>query len=165
MRWLDVITDSMDMGLSNFQELVKVTEACCDAVQGVAKSQIWLGDWKTNLQRKEEEKLKRIKSAKALRFRRECFERPCLSQTDEKRACSLASSQLEFVQVDWWKNKRDLEILKFRSIIGQWKWNESRSVVSDSLWPCGLYSPWNSPGQYTEVGSLSLLQQIFPTQG
>ena len=40
MRWLDVITDSMDMGLSNFQELVKVTEACCVAVQGVAKSQI-----------------------------------------------------------------------------------------------------------------------------
>ena len=41
----------------------------------------------------------------------------------------------------------------------------SRSVVSDSLRPHGLYSPWNSPGQNTGVGSLSLLQQIFPTQG
>ena len=41
----------------------------------------------------------------------------------------------------------------------------SRSVVSDSLWPHGLYSPWNSPGQNTGVGSLSLLQGIFPTQG
>ena len=39
------------------------------------------------------------------------------------------------------------------------------SVVSDSLWPLGLYSPWNSPGQNTGVGSLSLLQGIFPTQG
>ena len=29
----------------------------------------------------------------------------------------------------------------------------------------GLYSPWNSPGQHTGVGSLSLLQGIFPTQG
>ena len=29
----------------------------------------------------------------------------------------------------------------------------------------GLYSPWNSPGQNTGVGSLSLLQRIFPTQG
>ena len=42
--------------------------------------------------------------------------------------------------------------------------SESRSVVSDSLWPHGLYSPWNSPGQDTGVGSLSLLQGIFPTQ-
>ena len=35
----------------------------------------------------------------------------------------------------------------------------------DSLWPHGLYSPWNSPGQNTGVGNLSLLQGIFPTQG
>ena len=42
---------------------------------------------------------------------------------------------------------------------------ESRSVVSDSLRPHGLYSPWNSPGQNTGVGSLSLLLGIFPTQG
>ena len=46
------------------------------------------------------------------------------------------------------------------------KWvSESHSVVSDSLWPHGLYSAWNSPGQNTGVGSLSLLQGIFPTQG
>ena len=43
--------------------------------------------------------------------------------------------------------------------------SESRSVVSNSLQPYGLYSPWNSPGQNTGVGSLSLLQGIFPTQG
>jgi len=43
--------------------------------------------------------------------------------------------------------------------------SESCSVVSDSLQPCGLYSPWNSPGQNTGVGGLSLLQVIFPTQG
>ena len=42
---------------------------------------------------------------------------------------------------------------------------ESHSVVSDSLRPHGLYSPWNSPGQNTGEGSLSLLQGIFPTQG
>ena len=45
------------------------------------------------------------------------------------------------------------------------KWTESRSVVSNSLQPHELYSPWNSPGQNTGVGSLSLLQWIFPTQG
>ena len=34
--------------------------------------------------------------------------------------------------------------------------SESHSVMSDSLWPHGLYKPWNSPGQNTGVGSLSL---------
>ena len=43
--------------------------------------------------------------------------------------------------------------------------SESLSVVSDSLRPHGPYSPWNSPGQNTRVGSLSLVQGIFPTQG
>ena len=42
--------------------------------------------------------------------------------------------------------------------------SESRSVVSDSMRPHELYSPWNPPGQNTGVGSLSLLQWIFPTQ-
>ena len=42
--------------------------------------------------------------------------------------------------------------------------SESRSVVSDSLRPHGLYSLWSSPGQTTGMGSLSLLQGIFPTQ-
>ena len=36
--------------------------------------------------------------------------------------------------------------------------------MSDSLQSHGLYSPWNSPGQNTGVGSRSLLQKIFPTQ-
>ena len=43
--------------------------------------------------------------------------------------------------------------------------NESHSVLSDSLQPHGLYSPWNSPGQNTGVGSPSPLQGILPTQG
>ena len=42
--------------------------------------------------------------------------------------------------------------------------SESHSVMSNSLWPQGLYSPWNAPGQNTGVGNLSLLQGIFPTQ-
>ena len=46
-----------------------------------------------------------------------------------------------------------------------WKESESCSVSSDSLWLHALYSPWNFPGQNTGVGSLSLLQGIFPTQG
>ena len=42
---------------------------------------------------------------------------------------------------------------------------KSHSVMSNSLQPHGLYNPWNSPGQNTGVGSLSLLQGIFSIQG
>ena len=40
----------------------------------------------------------------------------------------------------------------------------TQSAMSDSLQPCGLYSPWNTPGQNTGVGSLSFLQGIFLAQ-
>ena len=43
--------------------------------------------------------------------------------------------------------------------------SESHLVVSGSLRPHGLYSPWNSPGQNTGMRSHFLLQEIFPTQG
>ena len=97
MRWLDGITDAMDMRL---QELVMDKEDWHTAVHEVPKNQTRLSDW-TELDQ---------------------YNPPGFSSNSE---------------------------------------NESHSVVSNSLRPPGLYSPWNSPGQNTRVASLSLLQVIF----
>ena len=49
MRWLDGITDSVNMNLSKFQDIVKFRGAWHAAVHGVTKSQTWLSDWTTTV--------------------------------------------------------------------------------------------------------------------
>ena len=63
------------------------------------------------------------------------------------------------------KTYRTFSSQNYRWVLPEVRWSESCSVMFDSLQPHGLYSPWNSPCQNTRVGSLSLLQGIFPTQG
>ena len=78
-----------------------------------------------------------------------------------------ASLSMQFLRQEYWSglpfpSSGDLPNPGINSEV---KWSESHSVMSDSLQPHGLYSPRNSPVQNTGVGSLSLLQGIFPTQG
>ena len=74
------------------------------------------------------------------------------------------------LRFNWWEVDNHTEkgllytILTSPFLSGGFKWSESLSRAN-SLQPHGLYSPWNSLGQNTGVGSLSLLQGIFPTQG
>ena len=71
-----------------------------------------------------------------------------------------------FEDPDKWKQASDCQVKTPDSFsLESESESEGHSVMSHSLQPHGLYSPWNSPGQNTGMGSLSLLQGIFPTQG
>ena len=65
---------------------------------------------------------------------------------------------------------KTLETSQTLHLVGPLLSSVSRSVLSGSLqphglWPARILCPWNSPGKHSQVGSRSLLQEIFPTQG
>ena len=49
MRWLDGITDSMDISLSKFWQIVKDRGALCAIIHGVSKNRTWVSDWTTHI--------------------------------------------------------------------------------------------------------------------
>ena len=83
---------------------------------------------------------------------------PSLGQEDPLEEEMVTHSSILAERIPWTEEPGELQTER------KWK-SESCSFMSDSLQPHGLYSPWNSPGQNPGVGSLFLLQEIFPTQG
>ena len=76
---------------------------------------------------------------------------------------SLDRGDVYMILIFWFMNMAYLSIYMTCQFLILW--SEVCSVVSDSLQPHELYSPRNSPGQNTGVGSHSRPQAIFPTQG
>ena len=75
------------------------------------------------------------------------------------------SSLALLLQIPTQNTQASPSVLQLCCVLAYISESECHSTISSSFRPHGLYSPWNSPGQNTGVGSCSLLQGIFPTQG
>ena len=99
MKWLDDITDSMEMSLSKLQEIVKDREAWHVTVHGITESQTWLSDW-TKTRRVEQTRRKMIDRSSPLwdLFLVQAF----LSSIGEYRGNAWSAEHKIFWQVGTW---------------------------------------------------------------
>ena len=152
LRWLDGITDLIDMSLSKLREIVKDREAWHAAIHGFAKSQTQLSDWTRTKLWAPEFCYTFHKAAAAAKSLQSC---PTLG--DPIDGSPPGSPVPGILQA------RILEWVVFPSPMHErekWKWG--RSVLSNSerphgLQPTRLLRPWDFPDKSTGVGSHCLL--------
>ena len=96
-----------------------------------------------------------------------CISFTCHSQFSP----SPATSRIDFMLLYKYRTQMDPQYVEFQKTQSESRISTLHlqlskvKATSDSMQPHVLYSPWNSPGQNTGVGSRSLLQRIFPIQG
>ena len=129
------------MSLSKLWEMLKDKDFWCTAVHGVTKSQTGLSDWTNSYD----------------------IRRYNISFYFLKWKLKM-SMKLWKVGTDILENSSDSR-LTCQCVWTKWKWKWKSLSRIRLFVPHGLYSPCDSPSQNTGVGSLSLLQGIFPTQG